>query len=77
MKKARYKILPEDNSYYGEIPDCSGVWANAPTLEECRQQLEEVLEDWILISVYLHHKLPIIDGIDINVERSEKLAEMS
>lgn len=66
MQKAHYEILQEDQSFYGSIAECSGVWANAATLEECRRELEEVLEDWLLVGISLRHPLPIIDGIDIN-----------
>ena len=47
MHAARYEILEDDGTFYGEIPECRGVFANAETLEGCREQLEEVLEDWI------------------------------
>ena len=58
MSKARYEILPDDGTFYGEIPGFNGVYANADTLETCRDELEEVLEDWILLSVSLHYPLP-------------------
>jgi len=48
MRKARYKILPDDDTFYGEIVSFDGVYANASTLEDCRDELEEVLEEWIL-----------------------------
>jgi predicted RNase H-like HicB family nuclease len=51
MRRARYKILPEDGEYFGEIPGIDGVWASADTLEGCRDQLEEVLEEWIALSL--------------------------
>jgi predicted RNase H-like HicB family nuclease len=60
MHKAKYEILDEDHSYYGEIPECKGVWANAATLEDCRTELELVLEDWLLVGVSHHHTLPIL-----------------
>ena len=47
MGKARYEILPDDSTFYGEIPGFDGVYANAETLEACRDELEEVLEGWI------------------------------
>ena len=50
MKEARYKIL-EDNSYFGEIPTLKGVWAGAENLEGCREQLQEVLEEWLLLKI--------------------------
>lgn len=46
MSHAHYEIL-EDGSYYGEISVCPGVWANESTLEECRNILQEVLEEWL------------------------------
>lgn len=45
MKKAHYEILLDDGTFYGEIPGFDGVWANADTLEECRDELVEVLEN--------------------------------
>src|SRR3712207_2935017 len=45
MRRAKYEILEDDKSFYGWIPYCQGVWANAPTLEGCRDELQEVLED--------------------------------
>ena len=51
LRKARYEILSEDGSYYGEIPGFEGVYANTDTLEACREELREVLEEWILIRV--------------------------
>ncbi len=50
LKKASYKIL-EDGTYFGEISGAQGVWANAKTLEDCRQELQEVLEEWILLKL--------------------------
>ena len=49
MGKAKYEILADDHSYYGEIRGFQGVYADASTLEECRTELREVLEDLILI----------------------------
>jgi len=41
MKRARYKLLEEDGgTFYGGIPGFDGVWANAETLEDCREVLE-------------------------------------
>ena len=64
--KASYEILP-DGSAYGEIPGFKGVVANTPKLEECREQLLEVLEEWILLGVRLGHELPTVDGIELAV----------
>ncbi len=65
MKQATYQVL-EDQTYYGEIPNCEGVWANHSTLEGCREELQSVLEGWILLGLQLGHSLPILAGIDLN-----------
>jgi predicted RNase H-like HicB family nuclease len=65
IKKAFYEIL-EDGTFYGKIPDCQGVCANATTLESCRQELQEVLEGWMILGLRLGHTLPIIYNININ-----------
>ena len=63
LRHAKYEILADDGSYYGEIPECNGVYANARTLEECRDQLAEVLEEWVLFRVHRNLGLTIIDSI--------------
>ena len=67
MGKARYEILPDDDTFYGEIPGFDGVYATAETLEACRDELEEVLEGWILLRVSLHYPLPSVDGIELTM----------
>jgi len=71
MSHAHYEILAEDGSYYGEIPECRGVYANAPTLEACRDELAEVLEDWVLFRIHNHLALPEIDGLALTVRKQE------
>ncbi len=70
MRHAHWEILKEDGTYYGEIPECRGVYANAPTIDECRSKLREVLEDWILFRVYMHLELPTIDGLELTVKKT-------
>jgi len=49
MRQARYEIIEDDGFFYGEIPAIPGVWAHAKTLEACREELESVLEGWLLL----------------------------
>jgi predicted RNase H-like HicB family nuclease len=51
MRHANYEILEDDHSFYGEIPECNGVYSNAENLEDCRRELREVLEDWVLFRI--------------------------
>lgn len=67
MARAKYEILPDSGTYYGSIPGFQGVWADAPTLDACREELQEVLEDWILLALRKAEPLPVVDGIDLNV----------
>ena len=69
MERAKYDILPDDGTYYGEIQECPGVYSNAPTLEKCRNELEEVLEEWILFRVYKNLEIPSIDNIEIKIKK--------
>ena len=57
LQTAKYKLL-KDKTYFGEIPEVRGVWANAKTLEACRNELQEVLEDWLVLSLKLDKKIP-------------------
>lgn len=57
LKKAHYKLL-EDQTYFGEIPAMQGVWAQKKTLEECRAELAEVLEEWCLLKIRSNEHIP-------------------
>jgi len=54
---ARYEIIEDKKPYYGEIQKLKGVWANGKTLEECRFNLIQSLEGWII--THLRHGLPL------------------
>jgi len=68
LKKAHYEILPEGEGYFGVIEGIQGVWAQAGTLEECREELREVLEEWIILGLRMGHALPTIDGIALTIQ---------
>lgn len=69
MHQAKYKILPDDGSFYGEIPGFQGVWANAETLEGCRDELAAILEEWIFLHLSDNTPLPEVNGLKLSVER--------
>jgi predicted RNase H-like HicB family nuclease len=60
MRKAKYEILADDHSFYGEIAGLAGVYSNSITLEECREELEQVLEEWILLRIHRNLDIPTI-----------------
>lgn len=51
LRRANYEIIDDEEPYYGEIKELKGVWATGKTLEECRANLKDVVEGWILLSV--------------------------
>jgi predicted RNase H-like HicB family nuclease len=67
MHRAKYDILGDDGSFSGSIPGLEGVWANASTLESCREELEQVLEDWLMLSLARNLPIPTIDGIELKI----------
>jgi predicted RNase H-like HicB family nuclease len=69
LRQAKYEILSDDKSFYGEIPGFQGVWANAATLEDCRNELAEVLEEWIFLHLSDNTPLPVVNGLKLSVER--------
>ena len=67
LTEARYKLL-KDRSYFAEIPGVRGVWASAKNLEDCRKELRDVLEEWILLKVRSKEKIP---GLELRIDRRE------
>jgi len=45
------------------------VFHNADSLEACRDELREVLEEWIILGLKMNHRIPVIDGIELNFEK--------
>lgn len=69
LHKARYEMLSDDGSFYGEIPGFEGVYANRATLEACRDELEEVLEEWIFFRISRSLPLPDVDGKQLRIRQ--------
>ncbi len=69
MRHATYDLLPDNEGFYGEIPSMQGVYANADTLDACRDELQGVLEGWIMLGLAMGHPFPEIDGQALIVQR--------
>ena len=59
LEEAEYKKLA-DGTWFAEIPCFQGVWANGKTVEECRKELIDVLEEWLILKIKDGDKLPVI-----------------
>lgn len=69
LRRARYDKL-EDGTFCAEIPHLRGVLATAETLEECRNQLAEVVEEWVLVRVAKGLEVPRLGKIDVKVKKA-------
>ena len=74
LHKAHYEMIDDGQPFYGEISELQGVWATGHTLEECRENLANVLEGWILIRVSCQFTIPKIDGIGLEMPSEMSLA---
>lgn len=45
---AKYKQL-DDGNWFASISGFDGVWASCETVEETRNELIEVLEEWLVL----------------------------
>ncbi len=61
LEKAEYKKL-EDSTWFAEIPGFEGVWANGKTVEVCRKELVEVLEEWLVLELNDGDPIPVVKG---------------
>ncbi len=62
LSKAKYELIEDEEPYYGEVPELEGVWATGKTLEECRKNLVEVIDGWILVRLRKGLPIPPIGG---------------
>ena len=65
LAHARYELIDDEEPYYGEIPELPGVWATGKTLEECRSNLKEVIDGWIVVRLRRGLPIPPIDNCTI------------
>jgi predicted RNase H-like HicB family nuclease len=66
LQQAKYKTL-EDGTWFAEINDFEGVWGNGATVEDCRTDLLEALEEWVILKLQDGEALPVVEGVTIKV----------
>lgn len=71
LSRAKYEIIEDDEPYYGEVPELEGVWATGKTLEECRRNLNDVVDGWLVVR--LKRALPIPPIGEHRVEELKRL----
>ena len=65
MQRAHYELIEDEEPFYGEVPELQGVWATGKTLEECRHNLAEVVDGWILIRLARGLSIPPLGEVRI------------
>ncbi len=68
LKRAKYETL-EDGSYMATVEGLRGVIATGDTIEDCREDLIEVIEEWITIRLQRGLDIPTLDGHTIGVSQ--------
>jgi predicted RNase H-like HicB family nuclease len=65
----------ENGRYFATIPGLKGLWADGGTLEECRHNLIDTLEDWIFISLKEGLPIPALDDVALIADPELELAD--
>ncbi|MCX6089981.1 MAG: type II toxin-antitoxin system HicB family antitoxin [Candidatus Atribacteria bacterium] len=66
LNRAHYEIIDDEEPFYGEVKELPGVWASGSTLEECRRNLRETIEGWILLSIKKELPIPNLGNKSID-----------
>jgi predicted RNase H-like HicB family nuclease len=69
LGEADYDKL-DDGTFCAEVPALRGVLATGDTLEQCRRQLAEVVEEWVLVRIARGLDVPPLGGIEIKVRQA-------
>lgn len=67
LEKAVYKRL-DDGTWFAEIPGFEGVWADGDTVEQCRTELLEVLEEWLILKLRDKDPIPEVEGVGLKIK---------
>jgi predicted RNase H-like HicB family nuclease len=72
MRRAKYELLADHEGFVATIPGFKGLIAHAESLEACREELQEVLQSWMLLRMDEGLPLPVIEGLDLNCTKHNK-----
>ena len=69
LARARFAKL-EDGSVCATVPGLKGVLAIGDDRRACKEQLAEIVEEWVLVRVSQGLSVPKLDGIGVQVRRA-------
>jgi len=68
LRKAQYRKL-DDGTWFAEIPGFTGVWANGDSVEGCRIELIDVLEEWLILKLSDQDPIPQVEGVKLEIRK--------
>ena len=71
---AHYEMIEDDEPFYTEIKELPGVYATGKTLEQCRANLIDVIEGWLIISIKKGIPVPKLGKFEIKEKINEVIA---
>ena len=72
--RSALQVARGGEDFYGELPGFRGVFAQADSLEACRDELASTLEDWLLFRISRQLPIPVVAGLDLGVKKSPAFA---
>jgi predicted RNase H-like HicB family nuclease len=72
LERAHYETIEDEEPFYAEVPGLDGVWATGKSMEECRRNLQDAIEDWLFFSIAKGLPIPALG--DVTIRLPEKLA---
>jgi len=69
IKTENFGVILENMGYYDEVLEFQGVWASGKNLEECRNNLEDVIDELMIIGLKKGLSIPQI--VNFNFETTE------
>ena len=73
LRRAKYEVIDDEEPYYGQVRELKGVWATGKTLEQCRENLKEVIEGWLIVSIKKELPIPQLGYLAIEDVKVEAL----
>ena len=69
LHRAAYSVV-DDGTFCATVGGLPGVIATGRTLEACRDQLAEVVEEWVLVRVSRRLSVPPLGTVRVQVKRA-------
>ena len=69
LERAQYRLF-DDGTFSATVRGLRGVIATGTSLEACRRDLAEVVEEWVLVRIARRLNVPALDGVTLSVRRA-------